>query len=118
MKSGFLGVSLNAVKQAWFGEQAHRVIAVQYESLTEKPGDTIRKLYDFLGEKQFTHDFNDVEYDEPEFDARLNMPGLHRVRKRVEAKKRQTILPPDLFRQFHNSFWNERGQNPRGVMVL
>ncbi len=118
MKSGFLGLSLNALKQAWFGEQAHRLIAVQYESLTKKPGDTIRKLYDFLGEKPFTHDFNNVGYDEPEFDARLNMPGLHRVRSHVDAKERQTILPPDLFGQFDNSFWNDRRQNPRGVTVL
>jgi sulfotransferase len=118
IKTGFLGVSLNALRQAWFGEYADRLIAVRYESLVENPRDTIRKIYDVLGEKQFAHNFDNVEYDEPEFDARLNMPGLHRVRKRVEINRRQTILPPDLFSQFDNCFWNGRDQNPRGVPVL
>jgi sulfotransferase len=118
MKTGFLGVSLHALRQAWFSEHAGRLIAVKYESLTENPRDTIRKVYDLLGEKQFKHSFDNLEYDEPEFDGRLNMPGLHRVRKRVEPNKRQTILPPDLFSQFDNCFWNEGDQNPRRVPVL
>jgi sulfotransferase len=70
------------------------------------------------GEKLFPHDFENLEYDEPEFDARLNMPGLHTVGKRVQASKRQTILPPPLFQQFDNRFWKGREQNPRNVEVL
>jgi sulfotransferase len=118
VKSGFLGVALHALRQAWFGEHAGMLIAVQYDSLVANPGSVIGKLYDLLGEEDFSHDFRRVEYDEPEFDARLNMPGLHRVAGPVEVRERSTILPPELFGQFDGCFWNEHGQNPRGVMVL
>lgn len=76
------------------------------------------RLYEILGQTPFAHDFDQVEYDEPEFDGRLNMPGLHRVFTRVHLTERKTILPPDLFNQFDNAFWSAPGQNPRNVILL
>ncbi len=117
-KSAFLGPSLNALRQAWFGEYANRLIALRYDSLVEIPGEIMNQLYELLGLERFAHDFEHVEYEEAEFDARLGMPGLHRVQARVEAKKRQTILPPDLFSQHDREFWDMPGQNPRRVKIL
>ena len=118
MKSGLVGASLHSLRQAWFGDQAGRLIAVRYESLAERPAEVMAALYAIIGERPFEHRFDNLEYDEPEFDSRLNMPGLHRISRRVKFTARQTILPPELFRQFDGSFWNEPGQNPRGVAVL
>lgn len=118
MKSGFLGASMNSLRQAWFGENARMLIAVQYDSLVANPESVIGRLYDLLGEKKFSHNFRSVEYEEPEFDARLNMPGLHTVKGPVEPRKRNTILPPDVFGQFDGCFWNAPGENPHGVVVL
>lgn len=118
VKGGFLGTALNALRTGWFSEHAQRLIAVRYESLAERPGDTIGRLYEFLGEAPFKHDFSDVAYEETEFDARLNTPGLHRVRSRVEHASRATVLPPDLFGQLDSCFWNDASQNPRGVTML
>jgi sulfotransferase len=118
MKNGVLGASLQALRQAWYSEEASKLIAIQYDSLAQRPGETLRKLYHLIGEAQFPHTFDNLEYDESDFDARLNMPGLHRVSKRVELRKRDTILPPDLFRQFDDSFWSAPENNPRGVAIL
>jgi sulfotransferase len=118
MKNQFLGPSLNALRQAWFGEYADRLIALPYDSLTERPREILEEIYDLLGEEPFAHDFENLEYEEVEFDARIGMPGLHRVGKRVEAKKRTTILPPELFNQNDREFWEMPGQNPRNVKVL
>jgi sulfotransferase len=118
MKGGMVGGSLQALRQAWFSNYAGRLVAVQYESLAERPGEVLAALYNIIGEQPYTHRFDDLEYDELEFDMRLNMPGLHRVSREVAFTKRETILPPDLFKQFDNSFWNQAGQNPRGVTVL
>jgi sulfotransferase len=118
MKGGFLGSSLHAFQQAWYGEDASRLIVVQYDSLAARPAEVMRKLYQFLDMRPFDHDFNAVEYDEPDFDSRLNMPGLHRVGRRVEKQERRTILPPDLFQQFDGCFWTASGQNPRKVALL
>src|SRR5204862_8314183 len=92
--SHFFGPSLKGLKQAWFGEHAHLLIALRYESLVNDPAQVISSLYDLLGEERFDHDFEHVEYDEPEFDARLGMPGFHRISGKVAAQTRETILPP------------------------
>ena len=118
MKSGPVGPALQGLRQAWSGEQAGRLIVIRYESLTEQPGRVIERLYELLDEKPFLHDFEHVEYDEPEFDERLGMPGLHKVASRVQPNQRETVLPADLFNHHDRSFWEVPGQNPRGVTVL
>ena len=68
----------------------------------------MRLVYEFLGEPAFTHDFENVEYAEPEFDAQLSTPGLHTVKRRVEFQPRRTVLPPDLFQKYTTlSFWRD-----------
>jgi sulfotransferase len=116
-----VGMSLNALKQAWFSEYADRLIAVRYESLVGAPGKVIASLYQHLAEEPFDHNFDQVTYESPGatlFDEGLGMPSLHRIRPRVEAIKRETILPPDLFAQYNRSFWDMPGQNPRGIPIL
>lgn len=118
LKKGILASPLQALRQAWYGEGSHRLIAIRYDSLTGQPAEVISRLYELLGQSPFAHDFDNLEYDEPEFDNQFGMPGLHRVRRRVEPNRRTTILPPDLFNQNDRSFWDVPGQNPGGVTVL
>ncbi len=118
MKNQMVGPSLNALRQAWYSEEAGRLVALRYDSLVERPAQIMDALYELLNEDRFAHDFENVSYDEPEFDARLGMPGMHRVRARVTPTKRQTILPPELFSQYDREFWDMPGQNPRHVRVL
>jgi sulfotransferase len=118
LKKGILSVPLQALRQAWYGEESHRLIAIRYDSLTGQPAEVIGRLYELLGQPAFAHDFENLDYDEPEFDNQFGMPGLHRVRSRVEPNRRTTILPPDIFNQNDRSFWDVPGQNPRGVTVL
>jgi sulfotransferase len=118
LKKGILAAPLQGLRQAWYGEEAQRLIAIRYDSLTEQPAQAIGRLYELLGRPPFPHDFENLEYDEPEFDAQFGMPGLHTVRRRVQPNKRTTILPTDLFNQNDRAFWDVPGQNPRGVTVL
>jgi|HubBroStandDraft_6_1064221.scaffolds.fasta_scaffold389144_1 sulfotransferase len=118
MSGGMVSSAIHGLRQAWFGEFAAHIIAVRYDSVTEKPTEVMDRLYDLLCVQRFRHDFENLDYDEPEFDAELGLPGFHRVACRVERPHRTTILPPDLFRQYHHSFWDDEAQNPRGVTVL
>jgi sulfotransferase len=118
MKATFLGNPMNCLRQAWYGEHAGNLVGIRYESFTADPHGVMKALYSHLGEEWFEHDFDHLDYDEPEFDARLNMPGLHRVAARIEVRKRETILPPDIFSQNDRCFWDMPGQNPRSVIVL
>lgn len=118
LKKGILSGSLQALRQAWYGENAARLIAVRYDSITANPAEVVGRLYELLGEEPFPHDFENLEYSEPGFDEQLGLPGLHEVRRRVEPNPRATVLPTDLFSQNDRSFWDVPGQNPRGVTIL
>jgi sulfotransferase len=117
-KDGFVRKSLGNLRQAWFGEFANRLVAIRYESLTTNPEGTIARLYEVVGEPRFDHDFSSVEYDEPQYDLNLGLPGFHRVSGPIRVNARETILPPDLFKQHNECFWDMPGQNPRSVLVL
>lgn len=113
-----IGFSYNALKEAFYSENSEILLLVDYEILTQNPGLVMKMIYEFLGENFFEHDFDNVEYDEPEFDKNLNTPGLHKVRSKVEYKPRTTILPPDLFEQFSKmSFWLEPSQSKANLIL-
>lgn len=118
-ESGLIGLPWAALREAWFGEDAKSLIVVPYESLTREPARVMARLYQELGEKPFEHDFNQVAYDTPAYDADLGMPGLHAVRPAVKADTREPSIPPDIFAdQAKLSFWNTPNLNRRGVTVL
>lgn len=116
---GMVGYALDALREAYFGEYADRLLLVGYEALTRDPAATLASIYDFIGEAPFAHDFENVKYDAEEFDVLLGTPGLHRVRGKVEPQRRTTVLPPDLFDRFNDdAFWIHPQGNVRGVRVV
>ncbi|MDO1530353.1 sulfotransferase [Fulvimonas sp. R45] len=101
-----VGFAWSALKEAYYGAQADSLLVVEYELLARSPERVLRLVYEFLGEPWFEHDFCNVSYDAPEFDAALGVAGLHHVRPRVEVQPRRTVLPPDLFEKYAQlSFW-------------
>ncbi len=103
-----VGYGWHALKEACYGEHAERLVIVDYDLLTHRPAEVFELIYRFIGEAPFAHDFANVEYDEPAFDAQLGLDGLHRVHREVKPQPRQTILPPDLFRKYANlAFWRD-----------
>lgn len=103
-----VGYAWHALREACYSEFADRLVLVDYDLLASRPSEVFGLLYQFLGETPFDHDFENVEYDAPQFDAQLGLDGLHRVHKTVSARPRQTVLPPDLFKRYSNmAFWRD-----------
>jgi sulfotransferase len=103
-----VGFPWHALREACYSEFAERLLIVEYDLVAGRPAEVFKLIYDFLGEQPFAHDFEDVKYDAPEFDAQLGLDGLHRVHKKVEPRERQTILPPDLFERYSKlAFWRD-----------
>ena len=118
--AGMVGFSFQATKDAYYGEYAPgRLMLLTYESLTRDPQRAINAIYQFTGEQPFQHDFDNIQYDEPEFDSRLGLPGLHKVAPKVTVTKRESVLPPDLFNRFvKDSFWLDPNTNIRKIPVI
>jgi sulfotransferase len=107
-RNRLVGFPWAALKEAYYGEHAKSILVVDYDLLSQAPEKVLRLVYEFLGEPWYRHDFDNVEYDAPEFDQALGLSGLHRVRRKVGVEARRTILPPDLFEQYAKlSFWED-----------
>lgn len=107
--SGQVGSAWTALKEAYYGEFSDRLLLVDYDLLTQHPQRTLELIYRFIGEPAFTHDFDNVEYSENEFDQSLGVKGLHDVKKKVAFKPRRSILPPDLFAKYQDmDFWQDQ----------
>lgn len=118
-EKGLVGLAWSSLREAWFSEFAKRLIVVNYNSLAGDPRGIMSRLYQALGETPFEHDFNHLRFDEPDYDAELGLPGLHRVRPKVEPASRQSCLPPDLAAKYAEvNFWLNPKLNIRGVTVL
>jgi len=116
---GLVGFALDALREAYWGEHADRLILVGYEALAKQPEQTLRLLYEFLGEPWFAHDFDNVEYEADDFDLALGTPKLHTVRRKVGWIERVSVLPPELFNRFANdAFWAAPELNSRKVPVI
>lgn len=113
-----VGFAWSALKEAFYGEHAERLLVVDYDLLARAPQKLLPLIYSFIGEPAFEHDFEAVTYDAPSFDADLGLHGLHKVRRKVELQTRETVLPPDLFAKFNElSFWNNRDGSRANVIA-
>ncbi|HEX7342594.1 MAG TPA: sulfotransferase [Rhodanobacteraceae bacterium] len=117
---GLVGYAYDALKQAFYGAHAGKLMLVQYETLTSDPARVLKAVYDFIGEPASKHDFNHVEYDAESFDTRTGTRGLHHVRPKIEPPRDTTILPPDLFKRYEqDAFWrNPEVFNPHAVTIV
>ena len=109
-----IGFPWAALKEAYYGPHASNLLLVDYELLARAPAQVLRLVYQFVEEPWFDgHDFENVEFDAPEFDEALGITGMHRIRPKVALEERATVLPPDIFEQYQDmAFWRNdtRGQ--------
>jgi sulfotransferase len=104
-----VGGSWTALREGFYSDLSDRLMIVEYDLLAKRPAEVLQAVYSFLEEPMFDgHDFENVQFDAPEFDEMLGVKGLHDVRPKVSFEPRRTILPPDLFKKYQEySFWRD-----------
>ena len=118
-ESGLIGLSWSSLREVWFSENARKLIIINYDKLASDPKTVIEDLYAALREPLFEHDFEQVAYDAPDYDTSMGMPGLHKVRPRIEFVKRKPCIPPDIFAKYADaSFWLKPEANRHGATIL
>ncbi|MDA8160109.1 MAG: sulfotransferase [Desulfobacteraceae bacterium] len=118
-RNRLVGLGWSALKEAFYSEQGHSLLVVDYDILAQRPREVLPLIYQFIGEPPFAHDFDHLEFDTPEYDDGLGLKGLHKVRSQVGFAPRQTILPPDLFDQYdHLSFWKDTTASRAHVIMI
>lgn len=116
-RNRLVGYAWSGLKEAYYGEHARSLLLVDYDLLCQAPDKCLRLIYDFLGQPWFSHDFDHIQYDAPQFDQALGISGLHRIRAKVETVARRSLLPPDLFDQYSAlSFWQDGAGSAANVI--
>jgi len=89
------------------------ILLVEYNDLTQKPEETMRRVYDFIGMDYYeSHDYENVEYSNDPFDLKISTPDLHTVSGRVEYRERETILPQQILDKYSGyEFWRQENNN-------
>ncbi|MBW8463001.1 sulfotransferase [Acidovorax sp.] len=117
-RNRMVGYPWTALKEAFYGEHASSLLLVDYDLLAQAPQKVLPLIYQFLGEPEYEHNFEQVKYDAPEFDEALGLHGLHQVRPQVGLQRRESILPPDLFEQYSKlSFWQDQAHSRANVIT-
>ncbi len=117
-ETGMIGLAWSSLREMWFSDLQDRMIIVNYDRLTREPAVVMRKLYEALGEAPYEHDFDNVVFDEPDYDANLGVPGLHKVRAKVGPEPRRPCIPPDIFAKYADANFWDRPETQRGAVML
>ena len=107
--NGILGQSVAGIKQVLMEGKQKQIHFVEYDDLINNPQETMRKLYDFLGEEYFEHDFTNISNQHKEDDASVyGFADMHDVRDTLEKKSidpREILSPAILERCAGSEFW-------------
>jgi len=84
-----VGLAYNRVKDALQRGYTDRLFFVDFDDMTNNPEETFKKIYKFLGEDYFEHDFDNVKQVTWENDAVHGMKDLHKIRSKVRPMEPQ-----------------------------
>jgi len=79
---GILGQSYNGLKTVFEQGKQNSIHLIEYDDLINQPKETMEKIYDFLEEKYFEHDYQNIENIHRENDKEVyGLADMHKVRK-------------------------------------
>ncbi len=106
---GILGQSIEGLRKALMQGYDNSIHFVEYRELVNDPKETIKKLYEFLGEEPFEHTFVNLQNTNREDDAKIyGFADMHEVRSEVKATSPnpEEILSEEIIEKCKNTeFW-------------
>lgn len=113
---GILGQSFDGLKKALAEGYRNNIHFVEYRDLVNKPKETMQKIYNFLGEPYYNHDFKNLKNIHQENDAQIyGFEDMHAVRSVVKstAEKPEDVLPQEVLESIKDAeFWRELEEVP------
>jgi sulfotransferase len=107
--NSFLGLAYARLIDSVNSEYRDRMFFINFDEFTSSPRDVMERMYDFLGEDYFEHNFNNVEQVTVEDDTMYGFENLHVVRPKIEYTQpyARSLLGDELyfkFKQFDLNF--------------
>lgn len=107
--NGIIGQSYGGIQQAIMEGRQKQLHFIEYDDLMNNPEETMRKIYEFLNEEYFAHDFSKIENIHKERDAEVyGLGDMHDVRNTLSkvSQDPKEVLPESIYEQCKNTeFW-------------
>ena len=97
---GIVRIPYESIKASFAGMYGSMLMFCEYDILTKNPEGTMKAIYKFIDQPYFNHDFNNVEDSYDDYDDQLQLPNLHKVRKKVLYEEKQFLIPPDILNNY------------------
>lgn len=111
--NGILGQSYFGLKEALMKGHEKSLHFVEYNDLVNDPQGTMKKLYEFLEQPYYEHDFSNLENNHQERDGQVyGFDDMHKVRASVEktSVNPEEILSEETLNRCKDSeFWRNLG---------
>ena len=107
--NGLISVPWIALQEG-FAINPEMIYFAEYNNLCKNPENEMKNIYKFLEQPYYSHDFDNLEYSNPNFDMACNLKDLHTVRKKIEYKQQKKVLPSDVWEKYESmnmEFWRK-----------
>lgn len=112
---GIVGASYNGLKQVFAEGREKQIHLIEYNDLINQPEETMEKIYDFLGEEYFHHNFESIENIHRENDQLVyGLPDMHDVRpilSKTSIKPEDVLSESTLAKCVGAEFWRTLNTN-------
>lgn len=109
--NGILGQSYTGMQQLVMEGKQRFMHFVEYSDLMSNPQETMQRLYDFLEEPYFEHDFENIQNIHREDDARIyGLADMHEVRSQLGKTSADpaSVLSQAVLQSCENTaFWRD-----------
>lgn len=109
--NGIVGQSYEGLKSVFAAGNQNSLHLIEYEDLINNPEDTMKKIYDFLDEQYYQHDFKFIENIHRENDLEVyGMADMHEVRSSLNkiSKKPEEVLSQYILDKCKDvEFWRD-----------
>ena len=112
-----VGIAIGRLIEAIQTNLVKQLHVVRFEDLTTNPAEVMKRVYDYLEEPYYAHDFNNVAQMTHENDQYHTIYGDHRIRSKVEPVTPDfvDVLGRDLcnmvrtnYALFYNAFYPDK----------
>lgn len=109
-EKGMVGIPYTQLQDMFIKKLRDRMLLVEYDALCNDPVSELKKIYEFIGEEYYEHDFKNIPQYTKEDDNLHGYDNLHVIRPELMkiADDPIKVIGNDAVRKFRNfEFWRK-----------
>ena len=109
LKGNRFANALSNLEYTWNSEFKECLLLIEYNSLVQRPQETLNKIYDFIGRPYYKHNFNNIVSHDPhkEVEELYGLKGMFNIPKTIQKSSTSVdILTNKEYKEYvSKTFW-------------